>query len=118
MRWAGSLGLALTLRWAETLLLLSRAQSLWLALALRWAEKLACCEAASRGVYSRRANHRISPAQVISPDFSLELTRFFPGKHLIHFLVLEMKDFRNFVQRCFIHPASPIGATKQVQLTP
>ena len=34
---------------------------------------------------------------VISPDFSLELTRFFPGKHLIHFLVLKMNDFRNFV---------------------
>ena len=33
---------------------------------------------------------------VISPDFSLELTGFFPGKHLIHFLVLKMKDFRNF----------------------
>ena len=35
--------------------------------------------------------------QVISPDFPLELTGFFPGKHLIHFLVLKMKDFRNFV---------------------
>ena len=34
---------------------------------------------------------------MISPDFSLELTGFFPGKHLIHFLVLKMKDFRNFV---------------------
>ena len=34
---------------------------------------------------------------VISPDFSLELTGFFPGKHLIHFLVLKMKDFRNFI---------------------
>ena len=34
---------------------------------------------------------------VISPDFSLELTGFFPGKLLIHFLVLKMKDFRNFV---------------------
>ena len=34
---------------------------------------------------------------VISPDFPLGLTRFFPGKHLIHFLVLKMKDFRNFV---------------------
>ena len=38
-----------------------------------------------------------SPLIVISPDFSLELTGFFPGKHLIHFLVLKMKDFRNFV---------------------
>ena len=35
---------------------------------------------------------------VISPDFPLELTGFFPGKHLIQFLVLKMKDFRNFVQ--------------------
>ena len=34
---------------------------------------------------------------MISPDFSLELTGFFPGKHLIHFLVLKMKDSRNFV---------------------
>ena len=34
---------------------------------------------------------------MISPDFSLELTAFFPGKHLIHFLVLKIKDFRNFV---------------------
>ena len=34
---------------------------------------------------------------VISPDFPLELTGFFSGKHLIHFLVLKMKDFRNFV---------------------
>ena len=25
------------------------------------------------------------------------MTGFFPGKHLIHFLVLKMKDFRNFV---------------------
>ena len=33
----------------------------------------------------------------ISPDFPLELTGFFPGKHLIRFLVLKMKDFRNFV---------------------
>ena len=36
-------------------------------------------------------------AREISPDFSLELTGFFPGKHSIHFLVLKMKDFRNFV---------------------
>ena len=34
---------------------------------------------------------------MISPDFPLELTGFFPGKHLIHFLVLKMKDFRKFV---------------------
>ena len=35
--------------------------------------------------------------QVISPDFPLELTGFFPGKHLIHFLVLKMKDSWDFV---------------------
>ena len=34
---------------------------------------------------------------MIFPDFPLELTGFFSGKHLIHFLVLKMKDFRNFV---------------------
>ena len=34
---------------------------------------------------------------MISPDFPLELTGYFPGKHFIHFLVLKMKDFRNFV---------------------
>ena len=34
---------------------------------------------------------------MISPDFFLELTGFFPGIHLIHFLVLKTKDFRNFV---------------------
>ena len=32
-----------------------------------------------------------------SPDFPLELTGFFPGKHSIHFLVLKMKDFWNSV---------------------
>ena len=36
--------------------------------------------------------------RVISPDFPLELTRFSPGKHLIHFLVFKMEDFRNFIQ--------------------
>ena len=35
--------------------------------------------------------------QVISLKFPLEWTGFFAGKHLIHFLVLEMKDFQNFV---------------------
>ena len=34
---------------------------------------------------------------MISPDFALELTGVFPGKLLIHFLVLKMKDFRDFV---------------------
>ena len=35
-------------------------------------------------------------SSVISPDFFLESTGFFSGKHLIHFLVLKMKDFWNF----------------------
>ena len=34
---------------------------------------------------------------VISPDFSLESTGFFPWKALNPFLVLKMKDFWNFV---------------------
>ena len=34
---------------------------------------------------------------VIFPNFPLKLTGFLKGKHLIHFLVLKMKDFRNFV---------------------
>ena len=33
----------------------------------------------------------------MSSDFPLKLTGFFPEKHLIHFLVLKMEDFRNFV---------------------
>ena len=45
----------------------------------------------------RRISGYGAQASVISPDFSLELTGFFSGKHLIHFLVLKMKDFRNFV---------------------
>ena len=40
---------------------------------------------------------RATETGVTSPDFPLELTVFFPGKHLFHFLVLKMKDFRNFV---------------------
>ena len=44
-----------------------------------------------------RKQQVLTASQVISPDFPLELTEFFPGKHLIHFLVLRMKDFRNFV---------------------
>ena len=34
---------------------------------------------------------------MISPDFPLDLTEFFQGKYLIHFFVLKIKDFRNFV---------------------
>ena len=43
------------------------------------------------------AASELSREGVISPDFSIELTRFFPGKHLIHFLVFKMMDFRNIV---------------------
>ena len=46
---------------------------------------------------SAQARACMAGALVISPDFSLELTGFFQGKRLIHFLVLKMKDFRNFV---------------------
>ena len=41
---------------------------------------------------------------MISPDFPLELTTFFPGKNLIHFLVLKMKNFWNLVlDNCIIY---------------
>ena len=35
--------------------------------------------------------------EVICPDFPLDLTRFFPGKHFIQFLANKMRCFRNFV---------------------
>ena len=35
----------------------------------------------------------------MSPDFPLELTGFFQGKHLTHFLVLKMKDFRSIINK-------------------
>ena len=56
----------------------------------RWVSILVC-KAERRGFQPRCI------LIVISPDFPLELTAFFPGKHLIHFLVLKIKDFRNFV---------------------
>ena len=34
---------------------------------------------------------------MIDPDFPLDLTGFFSGKHLIQFLANKMQDFRNFV---------------------
>ena len=34
---------------------------------------------------------------VIYPEFPLDLTGFFPGRHLIQFLPDKMQDFRNFV---------------------
>ena len=34
---------------------------------------------------------------MIYPDFPLDLTGFFSGKHLVLFLANKMQDFRNFV---------------------
>ena len=52
---------------------------------------------ASKGTTSNQhPTADLPPVEVISPDFPLELTGFFQGKHLIQFLVLKMKDFRNF----------------------
>ena len=53
---------------------------------------------------------------VISPDFFLEWTGFFPGKHLIHFLVPKKKDFRNFVlDNCiFVFDAEKVYLKVQV----
>ena len=50
-----------------------------------------------REQYSTAAGSPGTRPPVISLDFPLELPGFFQGKHLIHFLVLKMKDFRNFV---------------------
>ena len=50
-----------------------------------------------RGVTQGLSSRSSRNYQLISPEFSLELPGFSPGKHLIHFLVLKMKDFRNFV---------------------
>ena len=52
------------------------------------------------------------------PDhFPLELTGFFPGKHFIHFLVLKIKDFRNFVlHNCIIVFDAEPEAAEQVYL--
>ena len=49
---------------------------------------------------------------VISPDFPLDLTGFFQGKHSIHFLVLKMKEFRKFV----LHNCILVFDAKQVYL--
>ena len=40
---------------------------------------------------------------VIYPEFPLDLTGFFSGKHLIHFLVNKMQDFQNFVLHHELH---------------
>ena len=37
--------------------------------------------------------------QVISPDFPLELSGFFPGKHLIHFFGAQDEGFSEFRSR-------------------
>ena len=43
-----------------------------------------------------------SMVQVISPEFPLKSTGFFPGKHSIYILLLKMKDIRNFVLQNFL----------------
>ena len=41
---------------------------------------------------------------VIYPDFSLDLTVFFPGKHLIQFIANKMQVLQNFVlHNCFLN---------------
>ena len=49
---------------------------------------------------------------VICPDFSLESTGFFPGKQFIHFLVLKMNEFRDFV----LHNCILVFDSEQVYL--
>ena len=49
---------------------------------------------------------------MLSPDFPLYLTGFFPGKHLIHFLVLKIKDYGNFV----LHSCILVFDAEQVYL--
>ena len=49
---------------------------------------------------------------VIYPEFFLDLTGFFPVKHLIQFLVIRMQDFRNIV----LHNCIVISDAKQVYL--
>ena len=46
----------------------------------------------------------------------LKSTGFFPGKHLIHFLVRKMKDFRNFIlDNCiFVFDAEQVYLKPQV----
>ena len=49
---------------------------------------------------------------MIYPEFPLELTGFFSGKHLIQSLVLKRKDFRNFV----LHDCILVFDAEQVYL--
>ena len=64
---------------------------------------LACLLAARMASQLFPLNQFTVLIRAISPDFSLELTGFFPGKHLIQFLVLKMKDFWNFVlDKCIL----------------
>ena len=49
---------------------------------------------------------------MIYPEFPLKLTGIFPEKHLIHILVLKMKDFRNF----FLHNCILVFEAAQVCL--
>ena len=53
---------------------------------------------------------------MIFPEFPLKLTGIFPEKHLIHILVLKMKDFWNFVlnNRILIFEAEQVCLKLQV----
>ena len=53
---------------------------------------------------------------MIYPDFALDLTGFFLGKHLLQFLANKMHDFRNFVQHncIFIFDAEQVYLKLQV----
>ena len=51
-----------------------------------------------------RGNKVAGVQRVIYPDFPLDLTGFFSGKHLIQILADKMQDFRNFVvQNCILN---------------
>ena len=54
---------------------------------------------------------------VIYPDFPLDLTGLFPGKHLIQFLANKMHDFRNFpLPKCILN-FDPEQVYLKLQLT-
>ena len=51
----------------------------------------------------------------VYPDFPLDLTRFFQGKHLIQFLADKMHHFRNFVLRNCIFATEEVYIEFQAQ---
>ena len=54
---------------------------------------------------------------MIYPDFPLDLTGLFPGKHLIQFLANKMHDFRNFpLPKCILN-FDPEQVYLKLQLT-